>query len=83
MPLPVIRRGYPTVRQVREQSGMSYFDVAAAAGVKLRVVYWMEHGIAVDPVDAVKILTVLSLRAGKVYTLMNVQGIRVKEVRKG
>ncbi len=78
MPLPVIRRGLPTVRQLRLWYRMEYADVAQAAGVPMRVAYWIEQGIAVAPIDALKILTVFSARAGYPYTFDNVQGIRFK-----
>ena len=86
MPLPSIfsstlrvRDHRPTLRQIRERCGLSYFDVAQAAGVRPRVVYWMEQGIAVNLLDALYILAVLTRRSGWVWTFENVKGIRLKQ----
>ncbi len=82
MPLPSIKLvpiHLPTVREIRERCRMSYFEVAMAAGVNPRVVYWMEQGIAVSSQEARKILHVFSHLTGSLYTFENVQGIRIKE----
>ena len=73
------RQTLPTMRQLRERCGMSYFEVAHAARVRPRIVYWMEQGIAVQHIEAVYILSVFSQRLGWVCTFENVRGIRVKE----
>src|SRR6266700_4220699 len=72
IPLLKIWDSLPTVQQVREVCKWSYFELASLAGVKPRVVYWMEKGIAVHAADASKVLAALSLRTGRPYTLQNV-----------
>src|SRR6266700_8274179 len=78
IPLLKIWDSLPTVQQVREVCKWSYFELASLAGVKPRVVYWMEKGIAVHAADASKVLAALSLRTGRLYTLQNVQGLHLR-----
>ena len=78
MPLPSIGHGLPTVQQLRESHNMSYFEVAQAAGVHPRVVYWLEHGIRVSLAEAISILAVFSRCSHHPYTFHNVWGIRLK-----
>jgi DNA-binding XRE family transcriptional regulator len=84
MPIPIVhieraeRPRLPTVQQVRELCRMSYFEAAQMAGVNPRIVYWMEKGISVYPLEAVKILRAFSYVSGQSYTLNNVRGIRLK-----
>src|SRR6266568_8253355 len=68
----------PTLRELRERCYWSYFELAAAARVQPRVVYWMEHGIAVSGRDAARILFVMSCRLGQILSLSSVYGVRVK-----
>lgn len=69
----------PTMRQLRERCGMSYFEVAHAARVHPRTVYWMEQGITVQHIEAIYILSVFSQRLGWACTFESVKGIRVKQ----
>lgn len=80
MAFSLFRHVLPTLRQLRESYNLSYFEVAQAAKVNPRVVYWMEHGISVYPIEAVYILSSFSVRTGgrHTYTFDNVQGIRLK-----
>ena len=80
MPIPLLRRNVLTLRQLRESYQLSYFQVAQAANVQPRVVYWMEHGIHVSLLDALSVLASFSLRTNwrHTYTFVNVQGIRLK-----
>ncbi len=82
IPFPLFRHNLPTLRQLRESYNLSYFEVAQAAKVHLRVVYWMEHGISVYPIEAVYILSSFSVRTNgqHSYTFDNVQGIRLKNL---
>jgi len=82
MPFPLFRYGLPTLRQLRESYHLSYFEVAQAAKVHPRVVYWMEHGVRVYPIEAVYILSSFSVRThGQyTYTFDNVRGIRLKNL---
>ena len=68
----------PTIRELREICGLSYFQLAYYAQVPPRVVYWMEQGISVKRLDACRILYALSCKTAEVYTLANVQPIRIK-----
>ncbi len=81
MPLPSIHQHLPTLRQLREQYKMSYYEVAQAARVRPRVVYWMEHHVAVYPIEAVHILSVFSMRSGgkHAYGFHNVRGLCFKQ----
>ena len=81
-PYPLFHHGLPTLRQLRESYNLSYFEVAQAAKVHPRVVYWMEHGISVYPIEAVYILSSFSVRTNGryTYTFDNVQGIRLKNL---
>ena len=82
MPLPILNfRHLPSIRELREICGLSYFQLAYFARVRPRVVYWIEQGIAVNRVDACRILYALSCKTAEVYTLANVQPIRIKAER--
>ena len=82
MPFPLIRRLLPTPRQIREHFKLSYFEVAREAGINPCLVYWMEHDIAVYPLEAQAILAALSKHTnGKyTYTFNNVRSIRFRRV---
>lgn len=80
MPLPGIGHRLPTIQQLRESHNMSYFEVAQAAGVHPRVVYWVEHGIRISLAEAISILAVFSRCSQHPYTFHNVWGIRLKRL---
>ena len=82
IPLSTINfHNLPTIRELREACGLSYFQLAYYARVRPRVVYWIEQGIAVNRVDACRILYALSCKTAEVYTLANIQPIRIKAER--
>src|SRR5689334_12692598 len=79
IPLPALNFHHlPTIRQLRETCGLSYFQLAYYAQVSPRVVYWMEQGISVTRLDACRILYALSCKTAEVYTLANIQPVRIK-----
>jgi hypothetical protein len=82
MPFPLIRRLLPTPQQIREHFKLSYFEVAREAGINPSIVYWIEHDIAVYPLEAQAVLSALSKHThGKyTYTFNNVRGIRFRRV---
>lgn len=82
LPLPKISRNLPTLRQVREQCGMSHVELATIAGVRPLTEYCMESGRAVAVEDAESILLALSLLTKRAYGLANVQGICLKPTKK-
>jgi len=72
----------PTIRELREACGLSYFQLAWYAQVRPRVVYWIEQGVSVNRLDACRILYALSCKTAEVYTLTNIQPIRLKAERR-
>lgn len=83
LPLPIIRRSLPTLRQAREESGMSHVELATIAGVRPLTEYRMESGRAVTIEDAESVLFALSLLNKQAYSFANVKGILLKPARKG
>lgn len=83
LPLPTISRTLPTLRQVREQCGISHVELANIAGIRPLTEYCMEIGQAVAIEDAESVLLALSLLNKKAYGFANVQGILLKPAKKG
>lgn len=81
LPLLKVSHYQVTLRQARQLSGLNHFYLAQLAGVRPRVVYWMELGIPVALEDVMRVLQALSVRNKQVYNLDNVRGIRVKDRR--
>lgn len=77
-PLPALSNML-TLRQLHQQCQMSIDDLAIATGVRLCFLYWMEIGIAARRIDAMRVLAVLSRRAGRRYTLKDIYGLHIKE----
>ena len=77
VPISISRRNMLSLRQLREHYHLSYFQVAQAAHVHPRVVYWMEHGVRVSLLDALAVLASFSIRTNwrHTYTFVNVQGV--------
>lgn len=82
MPLPTVSHYQVTLRQARQLSGLNHFYLAQLAGVRPRVVYWMELGVPVALEDVGRVLRALSLCNKQAYSLENVRGIRVKARRR-
>jgi transcriptional regulator with XRE-family HTH domain len=67
-----------TLKALREQAGLTAFDLAAQADVSLSTINRMERGDAVTRLIAYKVLNTLSNRLGKKVEIDEVEGLRVK-----
>lgn len=67
-----------TLRELREQAGLTAFDLAAQADVSLSTVNRMERGDTVTRLIAYKVLNILSARLGRRFKIEDVEGLRVK-----
>jgi len=77
--LPISRSHQLTIRQLRERYKMGYYEVALAAGVKPRVACWFEKNVAVDVMDAIRILSFFSQLTGQHCIFDTIQGISIRQ----
>jgi transcriptional regulator with XRE-family HTH domain len=67
-----------TLRELREQAGLTAFDLAAQADVSLSTINRMERGDSVSRLIAYKVLNTLSSRLGRRIEIEEVEGLEVK-----
>ena len=67
-----------TLRELREQAGLTAFDLAAQADVSLSTINRMERGDAVSRLIAYKVLNTLTSRLGRRIEIEEVEGLEVK-----
>jgi transcriptional regulator with XRE-family HTH domain len=67
-----------TLRDLREQAGLTAFDLAAQADVSLSTINRMERGDAVTRLIAYKVLNTLSNRLGRKIDIGDVEGLNIK-----
>jgi transcriptional regulator with XRE-family HTH domain len=67
-----------TLRDLREQAGLTAFVLAAQADVSLSTINRMERGDAVTRLIAYKVLNTLSNRLGRKIDIGDVEGLNVK-----
>jgi transcriptional regulator with XRE-family HTH domain len=67
-----------TLRDLREQAGLTAFDLAAQADVSLSTINRMERGDAVTRLIAYKVLNTLSNRLGRKIDIDDVEGLNIK-----
>ncbi len=79
MPIPRTLDTRPTFQQFRERYGLSRYEVARQAGIRVLFVYCLEHrGSIIEFDDALKLVRVLSTYAGYPVRLEEMQGIHLK-----
>ncbi len=79
MPMPRIHSDpRPTFRQFRERYGVSRYEVAVQAGIRVLFVYLMERGGTIEFADALRLMQVLSKYAGYAVRLDEMQGIHLR-----
>ena len=77
--IPRIHDTRPTFQQFRERYGLSCYEVAVQAGIRVLFVYCMERrGSTIDFLDALRLMNVLSKYAGYPVPIEEMQGIRLK-----
>jgi transcriptional regulator with XRE-family HTH domain len=67
-----------TLKDLREQAGLTAFDLAAQADVSLSTINRMERGDAVTRLIAYKVLNTLSNRLGRKVDIDDVEGLNIK-----
>ena len=67
-----------TLRDLREQAGLTAFDLAAQADVSLSTINRMARGDSVSRLIAYKVLNILSSRLGRRIEIDDVEGLKVK-----
>ncbi len=79
MPMPHVHRDpRPTFQQFRERYGLSRYEVAVQAGIRVLFVYLMERGGTIEFADALRLMQVLSNYAGYAVRLDEMQGIHLR-----
>ena len=67
-----------TLKELREQAGLTAFALAGEANVSLSTINRMERGDSVTRVTAYKVLNVLSSRLGRRFETNDVEGLHIK-----
>ena len=67
-----------TLKELREQAGLTAFDLAAQADVSLSTINRMERGDSVTRLIAYKVLNLLSSKLGRRIEIDEVEGLEVK-----
>jgi DNA-binding XRE family transcriptional regulator len=68
-----------TLKELREEAGLTAFNLAAQSDVSLSTINRMENGKeAVSRRIAYQVLNVLSSRIGRRITVEDVEGLRIK-----
>lgn len=71
----------PTFKQLREEAGLTAFDLAAKADVSLSTVNRMEYGTTqVSRRMAYKVLNVISKEIGRRVSIEEVEGLKIKQL---
>lgn len=78
LPIPRTHDPRPTFRQFRERYGLSQYDVAIQANIRVLFVYCMERGGLIEFAHALSVMTVLSKYAGYPVRIEEIQGIHLK-----
>ena len=78
LPILRIRDTRPTLQQFRERYGLSRYEVAVQARIRVLFVYLMERGGTVEFADALRVMEVLSKYAGYPVQLDEMQGLHLK-----
>ena len=68
----------PTFQQFRERYGLSQYEVATQANVRVLFVYCMEHGSAIEFADVLSLMKVLSKYAGYSVRYEQMKGVHLK-----
>ncbi len=69
----------PTMKQLRQQSGLSAEQLAVYADVSLSTVLRMEKGTPVNRLNAYRVLNVISERIGTRIEEGDVDGLKISE----
>jgi transcriptional regulator with XRE-family HTH domain len=74
--------GVPTLKNLRERTGLTAMELAVLADVSLATVNRMESGKEKNAVSrriAYKVLNALGERLGERYEVENIEGLKIKE----
>lgn len=66
------------LRELREQAGLTVFELAGEAKVSISTVNRMERGDSVTRTTAYKVLNVLSSRLGRRFETDDIEGLHIK-----
>ena len=69
----------PTLTQLRQRAGMTQFEVAQAANVRLCRVNWIERGIGSQWLDVNRVVCVLSQKLGRIYRVEDIAGVKIQQ----
>ena len=78
MPIQHIHDPRPTFQQFRERYGLSQYEVATQANIRVLFVYCMEHGGLIEFAHALRLMKVLSKFAGYPVRIEHMKGIQLK-----
>ena len=78
VPIPRLYDPRPTFQQFRERYGLSRYEVAVEANVRVLFVYCMERGGLIEFSYAQSLMKVLSTHAGYPVRIEHMRGIRLK-----
>lgn len=67
------RTAKPTLGEVRRKHGLTTTQLAETAAIPLREVYQAEIGVAIDRIQAIRLLDALNVLSEQQYTLETVQ----------
>ena len=82
-PLPAFEKVWkPTLAQLRQRAGMTQFEVAQAANVRLCRVHWIERGIGSQWLDVNRVVHVLSRNLGRMYRVEDIAGVKIQPRKK-
>ena len=78
MPIAHIRDTRPTFQQFRERYGLSRYEIAIQANIRVLFVYCMERGGKIEFTHALSLMKVLSTYASYPVHIEEMQGIHLK-----
>ena len=78
MPIPRVSDPRPTFRQFRERYGLSQYEVALQANIRVLFVYCMERGCRIEFAHALSLMKVLSRYAGYPVRIEEMRDIHLK-----